>query len=389
MDLPPYVPAILASAKSNLETLPKLRDVVLANAVFCGEIPSPTFGEEQRIQFLSDRFTESGLESSVDEVGNVSAILPGQVGKNNILLIAHVDTLWEKSEDHTVTALVETLQGIGLADNGLGVAAMVSLPLILEQLNIKLDSNLILLGAVRSLGSGDLEGLRFFLDHTQKPVRSAVSVEGVQLGRLSHACLGMMRGRITVRVPEDQDWRNWGTSSAIVRLHQIIDRILAIGRPEKPRTQIILGSVRAGSGYNSPPEKATLRFEVRSENAEVVARIHQEIEEIIDETNGHRQVQADLEIIARRDPGDLGFNHPLVASVRAIMKELDIPVKIQPSMSELSALLSRNIPSITLGLTNAVHSNTLDEALQIEPIFRGLSQVIATLQVIDQSLAHE
>tara|TARA_R110002096_G_scaffold16106_23_gene55132 strand:- start:5487 stop:6659 length:1173 start_codon:yes stop_codon:yes gene_type:complete len=389
MDLPPHVPEILASAKNHLDALPQLRDVVLANAVFCGEIPSPTFGENKRISFLSDRFTESGVESSVDEVGNVTAIVPGKNNKKNILLAAHADTLWDTSDDHAVTALTDTLQGIGLADNSLGVAAMASLPLILERLGIQLDSNLILLGAVRSLGRGDLEGLRFFLDHTQKPVHGAVCIEGAQLGRLSHSCLGMVRGKITVTVPKNQDWKLWGASNAITSLHQIIDRILAIGRPDKPRTQIILGSVRAGSGYNSSPERATLRFEVRSESEDVVQKIQTEINQILDEVNAHHQGNAELSIIAQRTPGNLGYNHPLVTSVRAIMDTLKIPVTVQPSMSELSALLVRDIPSVTLGLTHAEHYNELNETVQIEPLFKGLAQVIATLQVMDQSLAAE
>ncbi len=389
MELPPCLPEILARAKEFSEELPDLRDVLLANAVFCGEIPSPTFGEEQRVQFLRDRFTESELESSVDEKGNISAILPGRTGKQNILLVAHVDTLWEKTDDHAVSALTDELRGIGLADNSLGVAAMITLPLILERLKVRLDANLILLGAVRSLGQGDLEGLRFFLDHTSKPVHGALCIEGAQLGRLSHSCLGMMRGKITVEVPEDQDWQNWDASSAIVSLHQIIDRILAIGRPEQPRTQIILGSVRAGSGYNLPPEKATLRFEVRSESAEIVAGIHEEIDGILAEINSRDNTAAQLNIIAHREPGDLSFNHPLVASVRAIMEELKIPIVVQPSMSELSALLERDIPGVTLGLTRAEHLNDLKESLQIKPLFRGLAQVIATLQVLDQSLSQE
>ncbi|MEM1294672.1 MAG: peptidase dimerization domain-containing protein, partial [Verrucomicrobiota bacterium] len=303
MDLPPYVPEILDSAKNHLESLPQLRDVVLANAVFCGEIPSPTFGEKKRIAFMSDRFTESGVESSVDEVGNVTAVVPGKDNKKNILLVAHADTLWEANDDHAVKALTDTLHGIGLADNSLGIAAMASLPLILERLGIELNANLILLGAVRSLGRGDLEGLRFFLDHTQKPVHGAVCIEGAQLGRLSHSCLGMVRGKIVVTVPKNQDWKQWGAANAITSLHQIVDQILAIGRPDKPRTQIILGSVRAGSGYNTSPERATLRFEVRSESEEVVNKIHGEINQILEEANAHRQGKAELSIIAQRTPG--------------------------------------------------------------------------------------
>ncbi|MEZ5304100.1 MAG: M20/M25/M40 family metallo-hydrolase [Verrucomicrobiales bacterium] len=382
------MPEFLDAAKRYRDELPALRDLFLANAVFCGETPSPTFEEAELVQFLTDRFTEGGLENSIDEMGSISAIRPGKSGKRNILVAAHLDTAWETAVDHTVRASERRLHGVGLADNALGVAALVSLPTLLDRLGVDLEANLILLGATRSLGRGDLEGLRYFLDHTKAPVDAAICLEGAQLGRLSYSCLGMIRGVIAVTVPEAQDWREWGTSSAIMRMNQIITKILGIGRPLSPRTQIILGSISAGSGF-TPPEKARLRFEVRSEGGDQVSRIQQELENIIAEINANSPAEAEMEIFARREPGDLGFNHGIVAAARGIMESLGVEPRIRPSISELSALLARGIPSLTLGLTKAEHVNELEESIEIEPVFDGLAQVIATLQAIDHRLAHE
>ncbi len=389
MELPSFAPAILKGAPTYRERMIELRDIVLANAVMCGEIPSPTFHEERLARFLTDRFTESGLESSMDELGNVSGIYPGSNGERNILVTAHIDTIWDETVDHTVTATGEYLTAPGLADNSLGAGVVASLPFLLERLEVSLQSNLILLGTTRSLGEGNLEGLRFFLENAKLPIHGGLCVEGAQLGRLSYSCQGMVRGEVTVNVPDHSGTKSWSSSDAIVALNQIVDRILCISRPERPKTVILLGSLSAGSGFNVPPNSARLRFEVRSEDASIVARIVAEIEEILDEVNALGEARAQLAVIARREPGDLGFSHPLVRSARAVMDALELEPEIVPSASELSALLDKGIPALTLGLTQADRTHTVDETVHIQPLYSGIAQLVSVLQIIDHLVAHE
>jgi acetylornithine deacetylase/succinyl-diaminopimelate desuccinylase-like protein len=151
-----------------------------------GEIPAPTGDERMLTRFLSDRFTESGLNDiAFDQAGNIAAVLPGRNPQRNLLLAAHVDKVWPEADDHTVSVRVGKMKARGIADNGLGVATLATLPLILERLNIKLESNLILLGTTKSFGRGDLGGMRFFLENTDREFESALCLEGMNLGRLS------------------------------------------------------------------------------------------------------------------------------------------------------------------------------------------------------------
>ncbi len=372
-----------------VSALVALREQVLANTIICAEIPAPTFGEAALVRFMRDRFTESGLQQvSEDEKGNASAVLPGTLGNKagNILVAAHVDKIWDSTVNHTVTVSPSHLSGPGVADNSLGAGTVVSLPRILEFLGIRLRNNLVLLGATRSMGKGDLEGIRFFLDNTRMAVASAVCIEGVQLGRLSYSCLGMNRGEIEVRTVEADEWQPRRAGTAISEMNRIVQRILAIPIPSEPRTSIILGSISAGSGFNVPPTRALLRFEVRSEAPGMVASIREQIEEIIEEANAEQPVRATLRIVARRRPGSIGFSHPLVRATRSIMEDLQLQPAILPSTSALSVLLERDIPSLTLGVTHGEHKHDLDEQIEIEPIFRGLAQITGVLQYIDGAM---
>ena len=121
--------------------------------VMVNEIPAPTFKEHNRARFLVDRFSElEMLNASVDEMGNVLGIIPGKRGDRDILVAAHLDSLFDETVDHTVTLEPTLAIGPGVSDNSLGVAILGTLPLIMERIGLELDANLVLLGSARSLG---------------------------------------------------------------------------------------------------------------------------------------------------------------------------------------------------------------------------------------------
>ena len=86
------------------EALLPMRERLLANLVMIAQIPAPTGQESQRVRFLLDRFSESGLSDvASDEVGNAVGRLSGRKGERNILLVSHLDTLFAENSDHSVT----------------------------------------------------------------------------------------------------------------------------------------------------------------------------------------------------------------------------------------------------------------------------------------------
>jgi di/tripeptidase len=381
---------ILAILPFIKEASQALREILLANLVMIGEIPSPTFEEDRRVKFIQNRFVEAGLHNaSADEMGNALGILPGTTGEQNILVVAHVDTVHPSNVDHTITLRPQSAIGPGVGDNALGVAVVVALPTLLELLNIELQSNLVLMGASRSLGRGDLEGLRFFLSNTEIAVSVGVGIEGFPLGRLSYDSIGMYRGEIACSVPEEYDWTRFGATGAIVTINEVINHIQEIRLPRRPRSTIVLGSIMGGQAYNTIATNAVLRFEIRTESEQIGEEIFHQMEAIISDVSSQTGADISLDVFARRRTGGITYQHPLARATRRIMSALDIQPRKSPSTSELSAFIGYDIPAITIGITSGEHQNTLEEEIVIEPIFTGLAQLIGILLAIDRHFCSE
>lgn len=370
---------------SHREKLRRLREILFANVVMAGEIPAPTGAEKRLTRFLSDRFTECGLANiSLDQSGNIAGELPGRTGHRDLLVAAHIDKIWAEGDDHTVSVGVGTMIGRGLADNSLGVAVLATLPLILEELEIELASNLVLLGTTRSFGRGDLAGMRFFLENTARVPDAALCLEGIELGRLSYSSLGMARGEILVSQPGEGEGAESSGAGVAAAMARMISALREVDERESPVARVLVGSIEAGSGYSVPPREGWIRFEVRSREASTVSRIARELGDRVSEIGGQEGARTSLEVIAQRSPGDLGAGHPLVRRARETLAQLGIESHVTPSVSELALLLDRGIPSLTLGITNGDNRHSPAETIALEPIFDGLAQIVAVLQHMDE-----
>ncbi len=370
------------------------REIFLANLVMLSEIPAPTFRENKRAEFLHSRFAEAGLlNASFDEMDNVVGIYPGcgtSAKKPGILVVAHLDTSVPATIDHSVTLTPQSAIGPGVCDNGVGLAVLASLPHLLERLDWRLESNLILLGVTRSLGRGNLEGLRFFLKHNSLPCRASLCVEGVQLGRLSIMSVGMLRGEITATVPEAYDWTSFEARGAVDLITEVVRRLLAIPLPRKPRSTIVLGSIEGGgTSFNRIATNATLRFEIKSESSEIVRKTERSIKDICTELSAESHIEVVMDVLARREPGGIPFTHPLVRRAHSIMKTLNIPHSTNPSTSELSTFIESGIPAITLGITSGSGLNKMSEQADIAPMPSGLAQLLGVLAAIDRGFCDD
>lgn len=380
----PPTPLSLHDPESLRAPVRECRDLLLANLVMTAETASPTFGEASRVRFLLDRFRESGLDNiSSDEVNNAVGFLPGTAGDKTIAIVAHLDTVFSPKENHALSLGPDRIKGIGIGDNSLGAAVLVTLPMLLRHIGFQPACNLLLLGVSRSLGRGNLGGIRFLLEHSSIPIDLALCLEGCPLGRLNYSSVAMMRGEISVQMPDEYDFSRFGVHGAIYRLNDIINRILEIPRPSRPQTSIVFGSIEGGNTFHQLARDARLRFEIRSESDDIADGILHRIRGIIDEVRARSGVQIDLDEIANRRHGGIPFDHPLVQTCRDVMRTLGITPQIGPSMSELAALIAAGIPAVTLGLTRVHNVNTLEETVEIEPLTDGIAQVLGVLHALN------
>ncbi len=366
-----------------------LREQLIANLVMLAQIPAPSGQEQQRVRFLLDRFVEAGLpQVAADDAGNAVGLMRGRQGHRTILCVAHLDTIVPAAVDHNVLVQADRVIGPGVSDNALGGAVLAMLPTVLQHLGVELESNLLLLGSVKSVGRANHEGLRFYLDHTSEQIDYGLVVEGIQLGRLNYFSIGTLRADVTCDVRPKGELA-YGSENALIALNHIINRILGIPVPERPFTRITLGRVRAGVSYETEPDHAELGLEIISHDDELIEQIREQIEDIAAETSAQHGVDAQADFFFARRACGLPFSHPLVKTAVEILKKLELRPDPTHSPSELSDLLDRGIPSITLGISRGEKNLKQTDFVLLEPILKGVAQLVGVLLAIDQGFCDE
>ncbi len=376
---------------SFVDTIKSIRETIIANIVLIGQIPSPTFKERRRSSVFMERLAESQVdECTTDGYRNPIGIIRGtSETKPPIFIVAHLDTSFGKDVDHNFTVKKNSIQGAGILDNAIGVGVLASLPEIIRKLNLRFESDIVLAGVIQSIGKGNLRGIRHLLKTWATPIRGALCIEGGELGRLNYYSDGMIRAEIDCNISAADGWEYKFKPNAILILNEVINRILKLRLPQRPRSRVIFGKISGGYKHGEIAYDANLGFEIQSDSDKMVKAIYDDIKDIVDDISNKHEVELKVKTISNLRPSRLRYNHPLVKSAVAVMKRLDLKPVSEPSESELSIFLSRSIPAITLGITHGENYHLENSIMEIEPMFKGIAQIIGVIMAIDSGACDE
>ncbi|HBM14886.1 MAG TPA: peptidase [Lentisphaeria bacterium] len=376
----------------NIESIRKASEeflnIILSETVTIGEMPAPTFSENQRAEYIANRFSEAVLQDCfMDEKSNVMGTITGSEGTRNIIVTSHMDNL-NLRENYHINITKDHMVGPFIENNALALAVLVSLPFFIDKLNLSFKSNITLLTNTRSLGKGNNDGLKYYLSSTKTKYNAGITLENITLGRLNYQSIGMLRCEITCILPENFKWERYGAFGTIIPMSEIINKIGNIELPKIPVSSLILGSVNGGFSYNNISRKTKLCFEIRSESFDILKRVREQIRNITDEVSARSGVQVSYDIVSEREPGGIEIGHEIVQKVRSVFNSLMLKPDFFPTVSQLSVLKDFGVPCVTLGITSkdsSIATNEAEEALNIGPIPIGVAQLIASLIEIDNA----
>lgn len=374
-----------------VETIKSIKETIITNIVLIGQSPAPTFKEKRRTSIFMERLAEFNVdECTTDGYRNPIGIIKGtSETKPPIFVVAHLDTIFSKDIDHYYTIKENSITGVGIMDNSVGVGVLVSLPVIFRRLNLRFESDIVLAGVIQSLGKGNLRGIRHLLKTWATPIRGAVCIEGAELGRLNYYADGMIRCEVDCNITTNGGWEHKFKPNAILILNEVINEILKLRLPQRPRSRVIIGKTSGGSKHGTIAYDGTLGFEIQSNSDRMVKSIYNNIKDIVEGIGHEYEVDLKLKTLSNIHAARLQFNHPLVKSTVAVMRKLDLTPMSEPSESELSIFLSRKIPAVTLGITRGENYHQLNATVEIEPIFKGIAQIIGVIMAIDNGVCDE
>jgi tripeptide aminopeptidase len=359
-------------------------------------IPAPPFGETARAAWFLDRFQQLGLTNPhLDAAGNALATLlssqetksGGEVEVKNsssrpersvvegppplplslplgtptqphILLSAHLDTVFP---DTTPTEPIEQETRIlapGACDNAAGLTALLALAAALQHAQLAPAVPILFAANVGEEGEGNLRGMRHLFDPENPEARNiaaAIALEGSGSSAVITQALASRRFRVTVSGPGGHAWTDAGAPNPILLLARALLALESIptAPDAQPRTTLNVGHIAGGTSINSIPASASALLDLRSTAPAALDDAEQAIRATLDEWIARAPIQPPptltIDVIGDRPGGSLPDDSPLLATLRAVDRHLNLRTEPSLGSTDANIPLSLSIPAIAIG----------------------------------------
>ena len=325
-------------------------------------IPATPFAEQQRAEYLAERFRQLGLSDvSIDAEGNCLGLFKGRSSSPLIIVSAHLDTVFAEGTDFTVRREGDRLLAPGIADDGCGLAALIAIVQALSAAQIKLEGSILFVGTVGEEGEGNLRGVRHLLTRgswSKRKIDAFLSFDGPGVDRITHRALGSRRYRVEFTGAGGHSWGDFGLPNPVHAIGRAISRLAAYPVPKEPRTTFNVGSIAGGTSVNAIPSEATMEVDLRSAGDTELRRLdaffRRAMKEAAEEENTARRpgdplLKLHVEMIGERPSGETPADSPLVKLALETTRLLGVEPRLDQSSTDSNLPISLGVPAITLG----------------------------------------
>lgn len=348
---------------------------IIEKACAIQQIPSPTFHEADRANYIFEEFSRIGLqEVSKDKAGNVFAGWSGG-GDACLVISAHLDNVHNTPAPMPLERTSERITGPGIADNALGLACLLGLGRHLADTRADFSGQIWLVADVGEEGLGNLAGMSAVVERFEKNACAFLVLEGTSLGQVCHRGLGVVRLRIIAETAGGHAWGNYGTPSAIHELAEVITGVTRLTLPRKPRTTLNVGILQGGTAINTIAAKASCDLDLRSEDQATLTRLTNRVKRLV-KSRIRPGVAMKIETVGTRPAGAIRPSHPLVKLALDTLADLNVPANLEIGSSDANCPLSLGFPAVCLGITRGGNPHTVNEYIDLAPIQTGMEQVL-------------
>ncbi|MCP4688405.1 MAG: M20/M25/M40 family metallo-hydrolase [Desulfobacterales bacterium] len=367
----------------------RFHDVVEEIKTIAG-IPSPTFFESEKSNYVLSRFKALNLEEiRIDEVNNVIGKLTGEADDGIFIICAHIDTVFPMETELVVREQGDRLYCPSIGDNSTSIAGVLAIIEAFQRARFTPAWDVIFLANSREEGLGDLEGVRRFFDDAAMSddapaIKGMISIDGTY-DSVCNQGIGSRRLKVVVNADGGHSWKNFGNASAIHAMGGAISEIAKLKTPEDPKTTYNVGVVNGGSSVNTIAETATMLIDIRSAEAGTLKRTEEKIRKVILEAMADFKTTCEIEVVGDRPSGFIPDSHPMVQTALSAASLYGLDATPRASSTDSNIPLSRGVPSITLGVYSGNGAHTVNEYIEPASLKKGLpSAALAILGILDR-----
>jgi acetylornithine deacetylase/succinyl-diaminopimelate desuccinylase-like protein len=324
------------------------------------EIEAPPFMEERRGQEFARRLSALGYQNvRVDAEGNVIAERPGRSAGPVVILSGHLDTVFPSGTDVRVRREGDRLLAPGIADDGRGLAVVLTVARAFEAVGLTTDATILFIGTVGEEGEGNLRGVRHLFDRDLAEVGEVgyfISVDGTGYD-VVRAAVGSNRYTVSFEGPGGHSYGAFGMPNPAHALGRAVSAIADLQVPAEPKSTFSVSVLSGGTSVNAIPSEVAFEIDMRSEDpaelADLDARVRAAIEAAVTSEKA-RWPSSDAELVARIDT--IGIRPaaaqpetaPIVVTALAAAGALGLESETSASSTDANLPMSMGIPSITI-----------------------------------------
>jgi tripeptide aminopeptidase len=346
------IPAVRAAVDAAKVIEPQL----IEDQIRLCEVEAPPFREARRAQMYAQMLREAGLKNvRIDSEGNVIAERPGQQARPNVVLSAHLDTVFPTGTVVKVRRDGAVLHGPGIGEDCRGLVDVLGVARLLNKSGLTTPGTITFVGTVGEEGLGDLRGVkRLFTDTLKDRIDRFVSIDGDGLG-MTYIGIGSIRYRVTFKGPGGHSFGSFGTVNPVHALGRAIAKIADLQVPSSPRTTFNVGRVGGGTSINAIPGEAWMEVDLRSSDEKTLrlleSRFRQAVDEAAAQENarwGSSALTVAMDVVGVRPSGRTSLNSPIVQTAVSVQKALGFPVSFAEGSTDANLPLSLGIPALTI-----------------------------------------
>ena len=350
------------------------------------EIPAPPFKEEARGQELARLFKELELENvHIDKAGNVIGTRPGASARPNLVLAAHLDTVFPEGTDVKVKREGTLLKGPGIGDDCRGLVVVLGVIRAMKEGKVKTPGAITFVADTGEEGLGDLRGTKnLFNDSLKGQIDKFISVDGTGLS-VTNVGVGSYRYRVTFKGPGGHSFGAFGMANPIQAMGRAIAKIDAFEVPTNPKTTFNVGRVGGGTSVNAIPFEGWMEVDMRSSdknsleavNTKFKAAVKEAVEEENRRWNNRGPVTGSAELVGLRPAGSTPADSAIILTTQTVSKLFGYDGKLREGSTDSNVPMNLDIPAVTIGgggIGTGAHS--LNEAFDTKDSYLGTQRAL-------------
>jgi acetylornithine deacetylase/succinyl-diaminopimelate desuccinylase-like protein len=331
--------------------------LVIEDQIQLTEIAAPGFDETARGLAVRQKFVELGLRNvRIDRAGNVIGERPGSSARPNLVLAAHLDTVFPKGTDVHVRREGSVLRAPGIGDDGRGLGVLLGIIRALDAGRVQTAGTITFVADVGEEGLSDLRGMRELFGVTLKgQVDAFVSIDGTGFG-ITTVGVGSHRYRVTFHGPGGHSFGAFGLVNPIHALGRAVGRIADLQVPLDPKATFNVGRIGGGTSVNSIAAEAWFEMDMRSSDRAALAAIDASFQKAVDDAvrdeNGrwkNGSLTVTKELVGDRPAGRTPDSAAIVRTATAVNTALGLPMNLGEGSTDANLPMSLGLPAITIG----------------------------------------